>query len=280
MRRWGTSAYHCKNFLLVLLCILLWNCESKPQPVSKGAARQTTDDVGQTGQLTKLETANPIVDEFLSLVDAIGRRRPALEREKDRRGKLMLELMANIGAGCMHDVRVNNLEIKIDGDKLDDLDVTHDKANAQFLPEPEQGKTMFEFSFGDISETNVISIPNNEYQKQMFNIASSLTYSVPADKNFKIGNIDFIRIKKRIPVYRKLDIGGVPKVEEVERYMLNNLTIKVNGLVLYSQDGINHGFSLNPGGPEDARSEGLTWKENNAQLNQAFAALLQRDECQ
>lgn len=266
---------------MLALAIPLWNCESKPQPTSKGAVKlRGGDEQVQSGQFTTQESANPLVAEFLSLVDAIGRRRPSLEREKDRRGKLMLELMANIGAGCMHNVRVNTIEIQIDGEKLDDIDVTHDKAGAQFLPEPEQGKTEFEFSFQDIGETSVISIINNEYKKQMFNVATRLTYTVAPEKNIKIGNIDIIRIKKNIPAYRKLNIGGVPKVEEVERYFLNNLTIKVNGYVLYTQDGLNHVFSQNTGGQEDAGSKGLTWEENNAQLNQAFAALLQRDECQ
>lgn len=229
--------------------------------------------------------------QYLALEASIKKRNPILEREEERRKNLMLSLMANIGAGCMGEVTINTVEVIIDGEKLVDNDVTTLKQNDQYLPQPVAGKTNFIFYIGDTGKKNFITFTNNEQQTPLFATGSHFTYTVPQSQQIKINLVDTVSIKKEAPAYSTDDfckdykgkaIEGCTQqktIKELERYEINNFTIKVNGNTLYTKSNINHVFAVNPGSESDVKSQAILWQDFNTQLNNAYVKLLQTANC-
>lgn len=231
------------------------------------------------------------ISTFLNLETQIKNRKPILDAEKARRDNLMLELMANIGAGCMGSMTVNTVEVIITGQKLNDNDVTALKQADQYLPQPVQGQTNFQFELGTSSQANAISFTNNEQQNPIFANGVHFTYSVPQGQGIPINTINSITVKKTAPSYTKtdfcLDSSGktitgcslLATILEVERYELKSLTVNVNGNPLYSNGIVNHIFNANDSKEANAKSQGLSWQDNTIQLNDAYIALLQNNNC-
>lgn len=267
------------------MILLLANCESKSN--SRGSSTNGSSGSSATDQnAVKNQVANTA--EFLNLAKQITDRRPSLNKEKDRRTRLMYGLIGNIGSGCMGDLTLTSLELIVDGAKIPDLDVTVLKQTAQYLPAVTAGETDFDFYIGNLSGVG-FSFTNNELQNKLFGASIHYTVAIPKEKAIKLNSIDEIRIVKKLPAYAIKDYctNGTTVVancsqqrdiHEVERYQIKNLTIKANGKVFYTTNNINHIFSANKG-TEDSKSLGLSWQDNNVQFNDAYMNLLQQKDC-
>ncbi len=274
-----------KQLLIGSLVFLLANCESK---TSSKSANKTNGDSQTSANLDTVKAIASNTNEFLNLAKQITDRRPSLNKEKNRRTKLMLALLANVGSGCMGETPVTNLEVIIDGVKVPDLDVTILKQTDQYVPIATAGETDFDFYLGSLSGTG-FTFTNNELQNKLFGVSIHYSIPVPKDKTFKLSSIDEISIRKKVPAYSIKDycnIGGKPiakcgqqrDVHEVERYQINSITIKANGKVFYSLNEIQHIFSVNKG-TETNKSLGLSWQDTNVQFNDAYLNLLQQKDC-
>jgi hypothetical protein len=264
----------------LFIVLLLHACNNKTPSASSKKSSLASQN---------LTSGPPSVAVFLALKKTILERRQKMDAEKKRRSALMLELMANIGAGCMGDARINSVEIIIDGEKVNDNDVSVLKQADPYLP-TDVSQVNFEFYLGDLNRQNSVSFTNNELQNGVFAPNGHYLYTVSQDSNVKIHAIEMLSIKKTVPTYSKTDYCPPPAegkpapvcthgtIKEVQRYQMSSLTIKVNGIALYTKSQVNHVFSANPGSEIDT-SQGLTWQENNPQLNDAYIKLIQRTDC-
>lgn len=284
----------CGTIILGIL-LSLGACNQKS---SSSGARSTKSKTGSSGLSDASGTALPkskdeLVKLYLDLQSQIETMSPELSREQARRKNLMLDLMANIGAGCMGSIAVNTVEVIINGDKLVDYDVTTAKQTDQYLPKP-TGQSQIVFTLGDVDDTtNSITFKNDETSNPVFATNGHLNYTIPeGGKSVKINSINMFSIKKSLPAYSVVDFcmgydGTLQKekdcsmqksVKELERYSMKGVTVKVNGTTIYANGNARHIFAANPG-PEDAKSQGLLWQENNVQLNDAYVALQQSTNC-
>lgn len=296
------------KYFLSILCFLFWNlsCESKKES-SKSASKLTSKSSTNTltGTKTSVEGEEetetvpaPKADAsqvalFMSTQKSILDFRPKLDAEKNRRNKLMMELMANIGAGCMSDADINTIEVIIDGSKLADVNVSTLKQTDQYLPQATEGQINFEFYLGDLQSKKFIKFTNNEATNPIFGNNVHYTYRVPPSDMVKVNFVEMISVKKMAPAYSKVNFcpkpdpsseapsncGVAATLKEIERYEMNAFSVKVNGYLMYTNGSARHGFSLHPGSETDFKSQGLIWQDNNAQLNDSFIALLQRTDC-
>lgn len=254
-------------------------------------SEETDPSSGQSSELNPISAVDsPLVDQFLALVTAISTRAPELNRERDRRGKLRQALSADLGAGCMQDVKVRSLELILSGQKLSDLALPK-QARHDELPLGETEQANFEFSFGDMTFSDQVSFQNDEKQNNLFTANSHKIWNVERE-SFTIGKIQRLKIKKLSSSFTKQKscssgtaFSACSKdvsITELDRYHLDGLQIKVNGELIYARSDIGHTFAqYTPKNPslEPAKSQGLGWSEDNMLINEAYVKMQQKDDC-
>lgn len=232
-----------------------------------------------------------LVDRFLGLVAEISARQKSLERERDRRGKLQLELLGlGSGGGCMQGMPIDKVELIIDGDHLLPLDVSQQYEKTTGLTAPKDEMELnFEFTLGRNGKRVVYL--NDEKKEPLF--ASGIRKIIPIeDKDFTLGDLQYIQIKKPEHYHQTTSIcagqilsqceqtyGVTKKVEEKERFVLRALKIKVNTELVYERENIDFGFVANSKASESIKEKGLVWKDTNIMLNEAFIRLMQVEQC-
>ncbi len=276
-----------KNTFIIASLTASFACEKKTSKQSSSGLAGIANQNGSTSLDQYNASTNPKVSEILKLKTLIESRRPKLERAKDIRGKLMLALMSNIGAGCMGEKKVDKIDITIDGQKINDIDVSALKQTAQYLPEATAGQSNFEFTLGDKANPPFLSFTNNEAQKPIFVANGRFTYQVQ-NANFQLKDLTMISIKKATPAYTKTDFCGSGKnavkgcsmdatIKEVERYEMSSLTIKVNDILVYQNGNTHHIFTTNAG-PETA-TQNMIWQDSSPQLNDSYLRAMQSTQC-
>lgn len=232
------------------------------------------------------------VEHFLSAREDIKELHLELESEQERQDLIMKELVSNVGAGCMFDTLATNVEVIVNGKKEKDLDVSKLKQTDQYLKEPDPSKTMFEFYLGNNSQDKAVRFMNNEKTNPLFQNNGDISYNVPEGKELPMGEIEWIYIKKFEPVYNQKnfcpknedgesspDCQVARTIHETERYLMEDLKIKVNGFLFYEKSSTHHMFSTNSENDAKLQSQGLSWEDKKPQLNDAFIKILQRTDC-
>ena len=277
-------------YLLIMVSLTL-SCHVKQAGSSLASisTSTSTNSALQNAVQQYNASTNPKVAEIIALETQIEQREPTLERAMDVRGKLMLILMASIGAGCMGSLVPNTVEIILNGEKINDLDVSTLKQNSQYLPAATPGQTNFQFYLGDLSHQNYLSFTVNQQHNPIFATNGHFVFQVANDSTFTLSEAAMLSVTQSTAAYTKTDFCGSgintlsgcglqATITENQRYEMNSLTINVNGHTLYTNSNINHIFSANPG-PESASSVGLSWADNNVQLNDSYIALMQSTQC-
>ncbi|MCB9229919.1 MAG: hypothetical protein H6618_09930 [Deltaproteobacteria bacterium] len=261
---------------------------SESSAESSGEATETkgSDQTGQDiGVVSGVDSS--LVDQFLQLVSEISARAPLLNREMDLRGRLRLALGAQVGAGCMQDVRVRSIEVIIDGQNAGDIRISDSVQDVESLPQG-NGQSVFEFSFGDSLFSHVLTFSNDEKRNALFSPGTRKTW-VPESSDFMIGQIQRIRIRKLSGSFVTRDRceGGnfysscknKPEVIEQDRYSISSLKIKVNGELIYERGGLSHLFARYPGNGDQYSSVAYGWSDDHLNINEAYVRMKQRDDC-
>ncbi|MBP6217314.1 MAG: hypothetical protein KA436_01865 [Oligoflexales bacterium] len=258
---------------------------------------QTQDSSQSRNTKLSLQDTNPgdtRYDEFLALVKDSSELQKNNDREFDRRGKLKLELLSASSAGCMADIAVNAVEIIITGERMADLNVSPLYQGSSNLPKTSELASVYTITFNDAKNEKSVSYTNDESKNPLFGASRHFSPVIdPTKPTIKIGEIDQIKIQKGSASFKKIDPcskAGVQAkavsqdcaltqiINETGRYLLKGLQIKVNGNVLYTNNELNHSFSVNRSN-EPVNSSGIEWVDREARLNADFTALLQREGC-
>lgn len=255
----------------------------------QNSSSDTSDQKGKIDQKSK----EKIVDNFLALIQSIASQNKALERERDRRGKLQLELLGySAGSSCMQDTPIEKMELIVDGESMLPLDVSSLYENTNGLNEfTDKTEVIFTVQIG--SNQKKIEFENSEQQSPMF--LSGLRKSVPIeDKKLTLGDLQFIHIEKQMNYHSIIDIcqgqtaeacktnsgyNYTKKIEEKGRYLLKRLRIKVNDDLIYDNDNIDFGFIKNFQKTEAVKSKGLIWEDPDIKLNDAYISIMQSQQC-
>lgn len=263
-------------FTSAMLVLSLLACS--PRPDSASRAREAGQEAGLGGKGYGTADVDPVVERFLGLVNDAARLQPRLDKAMDQRGKLMLELVANIGAGCMMDVAVRSIQVRINGKELEDLDATADLANTQYArKEGDDGTTPTEFlfSFGNFSKSL-----GSQPAAQIFTVDSELNFSPPSKLNFTIGDLKTIKITKLHPAYKYRSLSSEEEWKETQRFELDSIEVRINkSLLIYRRGDIDFAFSANIAPGRTPVNSGLIWEDKNVIFNDAFVAILQEERC-
>lgn len=172
-----------KAFIYIILTIQILGCSQNNSSSRAGADAPAGSSVsGQNASADKTvkedqKTKEKTVDRFLALTQGIASQNKELERERDRRGKLQLELLGyGASSGCMQDTPIEKMELIIDGESMLPLDVSslYDKTNGlnEFTDKTE---VIFTIQIG--SNQKKVEFQNSEQQSPMFLVG--LRKSVP-----------------------------------------------------------------------------------------------------
>ena len=108
--------------------------EKQSANIQKGEKQSGDKQPGRTA----LEL-HPTVDKFLAVKNQIAERRLRLERQRDRRQKLISLLSVGANRGCMGEVIVKRIDISVEGSHLDNLPLSSSSITvdspAEFLRE-------------------------------------------------------------------------------------------------------------------------------------------------
>lgn len=272
-----------------LLCAMHLGACSTEQPIPSQVRRNQriptpvptarVNELGGSDNLEKLNSTTPgglrelaalkaDSEALNTLKQEIAARREVLERERDRVGKLSFELQGDTAAGCMANQRIEKFEILVQG--------THLGPSAKFdskdhMP-PSGSPAQIRMLYGDalaqtVSDEEAAPVFRNDGRL----ISTEFNASRIADIQFvKIikGGIGFI--SNRICVSQFIFFTSCHyENNEVNRYRLDGVTLKVNDEVLYKKDAISHTF-------EGDKRE---WTDMNISLNPEFLRLMARTDC-
>lgn len=241
-----------------------------PTPLPKLEVAETSNQETVAKDIERIKTR---IADLQPSVDSLKRnfelKAPALERERDREGKLSTELLSNSAAGCFARQPLNKLEILVNGAHLEEgkkFETENDK------PAVRQGSAkQFTFTFGqDLAYTN-----SDEETTSLLRSGGAVV--VPQFKNRTIGDIESISIAKGGVAYRNtqrcwqefLWKACVQDNWEINRYRLDSLIIKVNDEVLYQKEGINFTFE----------GTNRVWEDKKLSLNPDYLVLMNREDC-
>lgn len=195
-----------------------------------------------------------------------------LDWEQTRNGHLKNELLGDAATGCWSKQTVKSLEINIEGSHLGETlanPESKDPKNSDNLA----ASITFEFGYNFVYDN-----PNEESQAIFTQNGKAIINE--KYKFRRVSEIEYIKIKKggmgiKSVAFQKYNwMGGSStryKISEINRYALNSLTLKVNGKVLYSKDGINHVFSGDP--------TLSSWSDMSIRSNQAYMTLMNSNDC-
>lgn len=232
---------------------------------SPAPAETEPDAGGSVAQ--QLEAARKRLETVKQIVAPISE---ALDRERDRNGKLRKEILNDNNIGCFATQPINKIEILVRGLALPRSapDSSDTKAPRAATGNPRQ----FQFWFGDA----LGAIHPDEAQQSIFNANGRLVVQGLADR--KIADIEHATVKKGgIGAFAEEDCSTVLGLfkrcswrnGEADMYRLDGLTVKVNDEVLYQNENINYSFKKGT----------LQWNDARLRANPAYVRLMNRSDC-
>lgn len=185
--------------------------------------------------------------------------------------RLRRDLRGNLQLGCWGREIIKTLEISIQGNHLP-LGVWERSQSKQTLPKVGQPTQTTLDLGGGLRFTNADEDSFALFRDQgrwLINVNSDLT----------IGDISSIQIKKDGYSYQSLKNcwstwGGLGTAcewqnREKDRYLMQELSIKINGQGVYAAGNLNHSFER----------KSLHWFEKNLTSNQTYIELMRRRDC-
>ena len=134
----------------------------------------------------------------------------------------------------------------------------------------------------------MLSVSNNEVQSTLFGGGATRSFSV-GTQNFAAGQIQRIVIQKNSANFQIADqcqgatfsksCTNNRQVTEIDRYLMTQIQLWVNGQLIYSRGGLNHIFTQYKDPSESAQSYGLAWHDDNVSINPAWVAAAQMTNC-
>ena len=248
------SALSSSALLPVVLCTL--------SSAGQAMASAATDNATQlTAILAKIETlktqATPISD--------------ALDRERDRNGKLRQALLGQQSSGCFSRQSLSKLEIEINGTHLANSAYDPNSLTAATPSDPNASQVTFTFS------DRLKYIQTDEEKNNIFMQAGkimSTNYSTDT-----IGDIEYLSISKGgVGYYTEQScktglFGGKGKCEfhnqETEMYRLDSIAVYANDQLIYKNDAVSFSFKKGT----------LTWNEYALTSSPDYLKLMSRTDC-
>ncbi len=240
--------------------------------VQKGAQTANGDAVKDSSVrkeqmlVTALETATT------KIKTRIAGREQNLQRERDRTGKLGVELLGDSAAGCFARQKIEKFELLVQGDHLP-FSPTKSTREFEGPPASQDSPMQIQISLGDEFTVTV----SNEEVSPLFGPSGKILST--EYKNNRIADITGIKFKKGgigFQVNKRCFSKGlfssacVWDYNETNRYRLDKVTIKANDEVVYRKEGINVIFE----------GDKRLWQDDNFESNEDFLKLMGRNDCQ
>lgn len=270
------------QFLMVAPLTLFIACSESV----KNVGSKSNSTPSQSGNIVSAD--NDLIDEFLRLTNDYRQLSNELNQSIDLRGKLQIALTSASKFGCKAEEKITSVEVIVNGEKLEDLDVSAFNKGAVNLPPLSIESSKFVIMLSNLTQTSKISLENNEATNPLFTSGARRTFPI-ATGDMSIGSIDQIIIKKPLPTYSVVSFcptgskdsvcANNQTVKELERYLLKTLTIKINGQIIYSNSNVGKVFAINKQAGEGNQPASLEWVEQAARLNGDFVKLMQVDDC-
>ncbi len=280
----------------LLLCFLViglsTSCSVQRKASNDASSRNGGTGDGQGQDLNSYAIDSPLGQKLVKLIADIKARRPELERARDQRGKLQTALLEPTKRGCLANVVITSIELKVTSAQINPTDVS-DETQAYTMDV--NNKFSIEFSNGSATSPKTLNCPtHDESQEALFATGRSHICSFSDNKTFKIGDLNKMKITKMATSFTTDDLcGSTPncpykkRVKEINRYQLDAISIKINSsLEVYQKGSLNFVFSRYPTvdqvsrAVDSTKTYGLEFIDDKLQMTIPFVnALNQTTDC-